>query len=45
MYVCLLKKLIKLYHSTTYFVIFKISLDIFTNVVETPARVHIKSMV
>ena len=46
MYVCLLNKPIELYHSTTYFVISYISLQIFNNVMETPDRVHVtKSMV
>ena len=45
-YVCLLNKPIELYHSITYFVIFKISLQIFNNEMETPDRVHVaKSMV
>ena len=46
MYVCLLNKPIELYHSTTYFAIFYISLQIFNNVMETPDRMHVtKSMV
>ena len=46
MYVCLLNKPIELYHSTTYFAIFLIPLQIFNNVMETPDRVHVpKSMV
>ena len=46
MYVSLLNKPIGLYHSTTYLAIFLISLQIFTNVMETPDRVHVtKSMV
>ena len=46
MYVCLLNKPIELYHSTTYFAIFYISLQIFNNEMETPDRVHVtKSMV
>ena len=46
MYDCLLNKLIELYHTTTYFAIFYISLQIFNNVMETPDRVHVtKSMV
>ena len=45
MYVCLLNKSIELYHSTTYFAIFYISLQIFNNLMETPDRVHVtKSM-
>ena len=45
MYVCLLNKPIDLYHSTTYFAVFSISLQIVTNVMETPDRVHVtKSM-
>ena len=43
---CLLTKPIDLYHSTTYFAIFYISLQIFNNVMETPDRLHVtKSMV
>ena len=46
MYVCLLNKPFELYHSTTYFAILYISLQIFNNVMETPERVHVtKSMV
>ena len=46
MYACLLDKPIELYHSTTYFAIFFISLQIFNTVMETPDRVHVtKSMV
>ena len=46
MYVCLLNKPIELYHSTTYFAIFYISLQIFYNVMETQDRVNVtKSMV
>ena len=46
MHVSLLDKPIELYHSTTYFTISSISLQIFTNVMETPDGVHvIKSMV
>ena len=46
MYVCLLSKPIELYHSTTYFGVFAISLQIFTNVMETLGPVHAtKSMV
>ena len=46
MYVCLLNEPIELYHSTTYFAIFYISLQILNNVMETPDRVHVtKSMV
>ena len=46
MYVCLLNKPIELNHSSTYFAIFYISLQIFNNVVETPDHVHvIKSIV
>ena len=46
MYVRLLNKPIELYHFTTYFAIFKISLQIFTNAMETPDIVHVtKSMV
>ena len=46
MYVCLLNKPIEWHHSTTYFAIFFISLQIFTNAMETPDRVHVtKSMV
>ena len=41
MYVRLLTKPIELYHSTPYFAIFKISLQILTNVMETPDRVHV----
>ena len=37
MYVCLFNKAIELYHSTAYFAIFLISLQIF--VIETPDRV------
>ena len=45
MYACLLNKPIELYHSTTYFAIFYISLQIF-NVMDTPDRVHVtKSIV
>ena len=42
MYVCLLNKLIELYHSSTYFAIFSMPLQIFTNVMETPDRVQVK---
>ena len=45
MYVCLLNKPIELYHSTTYFAIFSISLQIFTNVMETPDGVHVTKAV
>ena len=46
MYVCLLNKPIELYHSTTNFAIFFISLQIFTKEMETPALVYVtKSMV
>ena len=46
MRVCLLNKPIELYHSTTYFAILSIPLQIFTNVMETPDGVHVtKSMV
>ena len=46
MYFCLLNEPIELYHSTTYFAIFYISLQIFNNVMETPGHVHVtKSMV
>ena len=46
MYVCLLNKPIELYHSTTYFAIFYISLQILNNVMDTPDRVHVtKSIV
>ena len=46
MYACLLNKPIELYHFTTCFAIFYISLKIFNNVIETPDRVHVtKSMV
>ena len=38
MYACLLNKPIELYHSTTYFATFYISLQIFNNVMETPDR-------
>ena len=41
MYVCLLNKPIELDHSTTYFAIFYISLQIFNNVMEIPDRVHV----
>ena len=41
MYICLLKKPIELYHSITYFAVFLISLQIFTNVMETTDRVHV----
>ena len=45
MYACLLNKPIELSHSTTYFAIFYISLQIFKKVMETPDRVHVtKSM-
>ena len=39
MYVCLLNKLIEVYHATRNFAIFWISLQIFANVMETPDRV------
>ena len=42
MYIYLLNKPIELYHSTTYFTIFLISLQIFTNVMETLDRVHVE---
>ena len=46
MYARLLNKPIELYHPTTFFAIFYISLRIFNNVMETPDRVHVtKSMV
>ena len=46
MHVSLLNKPIELYNSTTNFAIFSISLQIFTNTMETPDGVHIiKSMV
>ena len=46
MHVSLLNKPIELYNSTTNFAIFSISLQIFTNAMETPDGVHIiKSMV
>ena len=41
MYACLLDKPIVLYHSSTYFAIFYISLQIFNNVMDTPDRVHV----
>ena len=41
MYACLLNKPIELYHSTTYFAIFYISLQIFNNVMETPDRARV----
>ena len=41
MYACLLNTPIELYHSTTYFAIFDISLHIFNNVMETSDRVHV----
>ena len=45
MYACLLNKPIELSHSTTYFAIFYISLQIFKKVMETPDRAHVtKSM-
>ena len=45
MHICLLNKPIELYHSTTYFAIFSTSLQIFTNVMETPDLLHVtKSM-
>ena len=40
-YVCLLVKETELYHSVTYFAVFLISLQIFTNVIETAYRVHV----
>ena len=40
MYVYELKKPIELYHSTTYFAVLLISLQIFTNVIEGADRVH-----
>ena len=40
MFVCL-KKTIELYHSTTYFAVFLISIQIFANVMETTDRVHV----
>ena len=46
MFVCLLDNLIELHHSTAYFAIFKISLQILNNVMETSDCVHLtKSMV
>ena len=39
-YVCLLKKPIELYHSTVYFAVFLISLQIFANAMETADCVH-----
>ena len=46
MYVCLLNKPMELHHPTTYFAIILISPQIFTNVMETPDRVHVtKSIV
>ena len=46
MHACLLNKPIESYHSTTYFAIVYISLQIFNNVMEKPDRVHVtKSMV
>ena len=46
MYVCFLKKPIELYHSTTYFAVSLISLQFFTNVIETAGRAYVtKSMV
>ena len=41
MYACLLDKPFELYHSTTYFAIFFIYLQIFNNVLETADRVHV----
>ena len=40
MHVCLLNKPIELYDSTTYFASFSISLQIFTNAMETQDGVH-----
>ena len=40
MYICLLKKLIELYNSITYFAVFLIYLQIFTNVMGTADRVQ-----
>ena len=45
MYVRLLNKPIQLYHSTTYFSIFQFSLQIFSNVMETPDLVHVTKFV
>ena len=45
MYVCLLKKPIELYHSTTYFAASLISPQIFINLMETADRVHVTKSV
>ena len=40
-----LKKTIELYHSTTYFAVFSISIQIFYNVTETTDRVHVTKFI
>ena len=44
-YVWLLKKTIELYHSTTYFAVFLISIQIFANVMETTDLVHVTKFI
>ena len=45
-YVCLLaKETDELYQSTIYFVVFLISLQIFTNVMESRGRVHVTNSI
>ena len=44
-YVCLLKKTNELYHSTTYFTVFLISIQIFADVMETTDLVHVTKFV
>ena len=41
MFICFLKKPIKLYNSITYFAVLLFSLQIFTNVIGTADRVHV----
>ena len=45
MYICLLRKPIELYQSTTYFVVFLISLQFFTNGMDTADHVYVTKSV